>query len=177
MVRTGDSFRRQSKGRRDLCVPMEWSGFKVSIADQENLLMIHITDAVTLDEREVKERFVRASGPRGVNVDKDATGVELRLDLARSSLPQDVKDRLIAIGRRHLTSTGVLMVVARADRSQVQNRSAAHARLLALLARAAIPAVERKPTTPTAATRRKRQVAKERRSAVKRSRGQRDGDV
>jgi ribosome-associated protein len=139
--------------------------------------MIHITDAVTLDEREVKERFVRAAVPRGVNVNKDATGVELRLDLARSSLPQGVKDRLLAIGRRHVTSAAVLIVVARAGRSQVQNRSAAHARLLALLERAATPPAERKPTAPTAATRQKRLVAKERRSAVKRARHQRDDDV
>ena len=72
-------------------------------------------------------------GPGGLNGDRDATAVELCLDIPKSSLPQEVKARLIALGGRHVTSAGILVVVARADRSQVQNRSAAHARLLALL--------------------------------------------
>jgi ribosome-associated protein len=75
-----------------------------------------------------------------------------------------------------VTSAGVLIVVARADRSQLQNRSAAHARLLALLERAARPDASRRPTTPSAATRRTRSSAKQRRSAVKRSRSTRDDD-
>jgi ribosome-associated protein len=136
--------------------------------------MIHITDAVSFDEQEISERFVRAAGPGGVNTRRHATGVELRIDLARSSLPQEVKDRLIAIGGRHVTSTGVLIVAARADRSQVQNRVAAHASLLALLERASSVPSPRRPTSPGAAVRRRRLVAKERRSAVKRSRSERD---
>lgn len=136
--------------------------------------MIHITDTVAFDEREITERFVRAEGPGGVNVRKEATAVELRLDVPQSSLPQDVKERLIAIGGRHVTSAGVLVVVGRAARSQVQNRSAAHDRLFALLERAATPPTIRKPTRPSAATERQRLVAKKRRSAVKRSRRRRD---
>jgi ribosome-associated protein len=111
-----------------------------------------------------------------MNVRKDATAVELRLDVSRSSLPQDLKQRLIAIGGRHVTSAGVLVVVGRAARSQVQNRSAAHARLFALLERAATPPTRRKPTRPSAATEGQRLVAKKRRSAVKRSRSRRDDD-
>ena len=138
--------------------------------------MIHITDTVAFDEGEIGERFVRAIGPGGINGDRDATAVELRLDIPKSSLPHEVKERLMALGGRHVTSAGVLVVVARADRSQVQNRSAAHARLLALLERAAKPPASRRPTTLTAATRRKRLSAKQRQSAVKRSRSRRDDD-
>lgn len=138
--------------------------------------MIHVTDAVAFDEREIGERFVRAIGPGGLNGDRDATAVELRLDIPKSSLPREVKDRLIALGGRHVTSAGILVVVARADRSQVQNRSAAHARLLALLERAAKPPASRRPTALTAATRRKRLLAKQRQSAVKRSRSRREND-
>jgi ribosome-associated protein len=139
--------------------------------------MIHITNTVAFDEREIKQRFVRAVGPRGVNVNKDATGVELRLDVSHSSLPQDVKQRLIAIGGRHVTAAGVLIVLCRADGSQVQNRSAARQRLFALLERAATSPRMRKPTRITPATQRKRLVAKERRSAVKRSRKSRNSDL
>jgi ribosome-associated protein len=138
--------------------------------------MIHITDTVAFDESEVSERFVRAVGPRGVNVRKDATGVELRLDIPRSSLPDDVKERLSAAGGRHVTTAGVLIVVGRATRSKVQNRSAAHARLLALVAGAATAPAKRRPTRLSSATRRQRVLAKERHSAVKRTRSRRDDD-
>jgi len=89
--------------------------------------MIRVTDTIALQAREVKERFVRASGPGGQNLNKDATGVELRFDVRKSSLSPDLKDRLIALAGRHVTTDGVLLVVARASRSQVQNREAAHA--------------------------------------------------
>jgi ribosome-associated protein len=132
--------------------------------------MIHVTETVALDEHEIQERCVRAMGPRRQNVNRDATAVELRLDVARSSLPQEVKSRLIAIGGRHVTSDGVLVVVGRLDRSQVRNRAAAHARLYALVERAAKPPKKRKATRLSPAAQQKRMVAKERQSAVKRSR-------
>jgi ribosome-associated protein len=132
--------------------------------------MIHVTETVALDEHEIQERFVRAMGPRSQNLNRDATAVELRLDVARSSLPRDVKKRLIALGGRHVTSDGVLVVVGRLDRSQVRNRAAAHARLFALVERAAKPPRPRKATQISPAARQKRMVAKERQSAVKRSR-------
>jgi ribosome-associated protein len=69
--------------------------------------MIHITDTIVLDDREIKERFVRATGPGGQNVQKEATAVELRVDLGRSLLPPDVKERLIALAGRHVTTDGV----------------------------------------------------------------------
>ena len=138
--------------------------------------MIRVTDTIALQAREVKERFVRASGPGGQNLDKDATGVELRFDVRKSSLPPDLKDRLVALGGRHVTTDGVLIVVARASRSQAQNREAAHARLVALLTRAARDPRKRRLTKPGAAMRERRLLTKERHSAVKRSGGGRDED-
>jgi ribosome-associated protein len=138
--------------------------------------MIHITDTIVLDDREIKERFVRATGPGGQNVQKEATAVELRVDLGRSLLPPDVKERLIALAGRHVTTDGVLVVVSRALRSQAHNREAARARLIALLTRAAKPPKQRKATKPGAAAREQRLVSKERRSEVKRSRSRRDED-
>src|ERR1700694_5858153 len=110
--------------------------------------MIQVTDTIVLDDREIKERFVRATGPSGQNVNKDATAVELRVDIGRSSLPPDLKERLIALAGRHVTTEGMLVVVSRVYRSQAQNRDAARARLVTLLKRAAKPAKKRKATKP-----------------------------
>jgi ribosome-associated protein len=132
--------------------------------------MVRVTDAIVLDDREIKERFVRASGPGGQNINKDATAVELRVDLRRSSLPADVKERLIALAGRHVTTDGILVVDSRVPRSPARNRSAARARLVALLKRAAKPPKKRKPTKPRAAAGENRLDSKRRQSAVKRSR-------
>jgi ribosome-associated protein len=136
--------------------------------------MIRLTDTIALSDREIKERFVRAVGPGGQNVDKDATAVELRIDLGKSSLPLEVKGRLIELARRHLTTDGVLVIVSRAHRSQAQNRVVAHARLVGLLKRAATPPKTRKVTKPALIVREERLFAKHRNSAVKRSRSQQD---
>jgi ribosome-associated protein len=138
--------------------------------------MIHVTDTIVLNEREIKERFVRSIGARSQNVDKDATAVELRVDIGRSSLPPEVKDRLVALSGRHVTTEGELIVVSRALRSQAQNRTAARARLVAIVRRAAEPPTPRKPTKPRFAARERRLAAKERRSATKRSRSARTDD-
>jgi len=138
--------------------------------------MIHITDTVVLNEREIKERFVRSIGARSQNIDKEATAVELRLDIARSSLPRDVKDRLVALSGRHVTTEGELIVVSRALRSQAQNRAAARAGLVAIVKRAAEPPTPRKATKPGPAAREMRLASKERRSATKRSRSARADD-
>jgi ribosome-associated protein len=132
--------------------------------------MLRVTESITLADREVGERFVRAIGPGGQNVQKEQTAVELRLDIAASSLPADVKHRLLALPGRAVTADGVLVVVGRARRSQIENREAARARLMALLRRAAKPPQVRRPTKPRRAVREERLVSKQRRSAIKRSR-------
>jgi ribosome-associated protein len=143
---------------------------------QRNTPMIQVTDTIVLNDREVKERFVRATGARGQNVNKEATAVELRVDLERSSLPRDVKKRLMALAGRHVTTSGVLVIVSRALRSQLQNRDAAHARLITLLKRAAKPPKRRKGTRPAQAVVEERLISKHRQSAIKRSRSGRDDE-
>jgi ribosome-associated protein len=138
--------------------------------------LIHITDTTAFDDHEITERFVRSTGSGSQNVRKEATAVELRFDIGKSSLPPDVKERLIAIAGRHVTTDDVLVVVSRADRSQEKNRNTARSRLLTLLTRASTPPAERKPTRISSAIRRTRLVSKERKSAVKRARRGRDDD-
>ena len=138
--------------------------------------MIQVTDTIVLNDREVEERFVRATGPGGQNMNKEATAVELRVDIDSSSLPVEVKERLIALAGRHVTTDGVLLIVSRALRSQAQNREAAQARLVALLKRAAKPPKKRKATRPGRAVREERLISKQLQSAVKRSRSRRDDE-
>jgi ribosome-associated protein len=138
--------------------------------------MIHITDTTVLNDSEIVERFVRATGARGQNARKEATAVELRFDIRKSSLPPDVKKRLIDLGGRAVTRDRVLTVVSRADRSQAKNRDSAHARLLALLRRASTPPMPRTPTRISAAVRQSRLTLKHRHGALKRARGGKTAD-
>ena len=132
--------------------------------------VVQITDSIAIDDTEIVERFVRASGPGGQNVNKVASAVELRFDMAASSLPPDVKERLALLAGHRMTQEGVLVIDSREHRTQALNREAARARLIALLQHAARRPKRRKPTKPRAAAREQRLAGKKRRSDIKAAR-------
>jgi ribosome-associated protein len=132
--------------------------------------MIRVTDTIAIDEREIEESFIRASGPGGQNVNKLATAVQLRFDVARSALPPEVRARLVRLAGRRLTGEGVLVITAQRHRTQARNRDDARARLVDLIRRAAAVPTPRRATRPPASARRKRLDGKKRRAGLKRLR-------
>ncbi len=134
--------------------------------------MIAVTTTISLDENELEFSFVRSSGPGGQNVNKVATAVQLRFDVARSpSLPGDVRARLIAGAGNKVTRDGVLLITARRFRTQERNRADAVDRLVEMIRSAATPPKRRRKTKPSKASKVKRVEEKRLRSSTKRLRG------
>jgi ribosome-associated protein len=145
----------------------------VCIVDQigQSKPVIQVTSSIALEEREIEESFVRASGPGGQNVNKLATAVQLRFDVRRSpSLPEAVRLRLERLAGSRLTQEGVLVLTAQRFRTQERNRQDALDRLVELIRRAAIPPTPRHRTRPTLASRQRRLETKAHRSLTKRGR-------
>ena len=134
--------------------------------------MIRITQTIGIDPAEIREQFIRASGPGGQNVNKVATAVQLRFDVKTSpSLPEDVRLRLLGLGGKRITGLGILIIDARRYRTRQRNRQDALDRLTDLIRRAAHKPKPRRKTKPTLASKERRLDAKKRRGRVKYLRG------
>ena len=134
-------------------------------------MLIPINCHLFLDDNEIEESFVRASGPGGQNVNKVSSAVQLRFDLSGSrSLPEEVRERLARLAGNRLTRDGVLVIIAQRYCTQERNRQDALERLIALIRRAALPPTPRQPTKPSRAAKERRLEAKARRAAVKQQR-------
>ena len=138
--------------------------------------MLDVTPSIAIPDAELEERFVRASGPGGQNVNKVSTAVELRFDVGASSLPEEVKARLRALAGKRMTAQGVLVIDSREHRSQKDNRDTARERLAELIRRALVRPRPRRKTRPGAAARERRLEGKVRRSRIKAGRGRVRGE-
>ena len=137
---------------------------------------VPVTDSISVDENELVEAFVRASGPGGQNVNKLSTAVQLRFDARRSpSLPNDVSIRLQKLAGKRLTNDGVIVIVAQQHRTQERNRADARDRLFEMIREAAVKPVVRRATKPTKASKTRRLEGKKVRSNVKALRQKKPG--
>ena len=144
------------------------------VIDKTN--MHRVTDNISINDSELEESFVRASGPGGQNVNKVSSAVQLRFDARRSrSLPNDVAIRLMKLAGGRLTKDGVIVIVAQQFRDQTRNRADARERLFDLIREAAVKPVPRRATKVPKAAKRKRLDSKKHRSAIKTMRGGKPG--
>ena len=133
--------------------------------------MIYINQDLSIDESEIKEDFIRSSGPGGQKVNKVSTAVQLRFNVVRSSsLPEEVRERLIRLAGKRITEEGDIVIDARRFRTQDRNRQDARDRLVALIRKAAVKPKPRIKTRPTASSKRRRLEDKRHRSEIKRMR-------
>lgn len=133
--------------------------------------MIYINQSISIDEREIKEDFIRSSGPGGQKVNKVSTAVQLRFNVARSaSLPEEVRERLIRLAGKRITEEGDIVIDARRFRTQERNRQDARERLVALIRKASVKPKPRIKTRPTTSSKRRRLEEKHHRAKIKRMR-------
>lgn len=137
---------------------------------------IQITPKIAIDESEIEESFIQSSGPGGQNVNKVATAVQLRFDVANSTLPPDVRARLVRLAGRRLSKDGVLVMTGRQYRLQQRNREDVRSRLIELIHAATIAPKKRRPTKPTRASKERRLEGKKVRSQHKKLRAKRFED-
>ena len=136
--------------------------------------MLEITPSIQIDERELQIDFMRSSGPGGQNVNKVATAAQLRFDVRASSLPDDVKARLIHLAGKRITGDDVLLIEAKRFRTQDQNREDAIQRFVELVQQSLVKPKARKKTKPTAASKEERLKEKKRKGEIKKMRQSKD---